>query len=204
MGADLVGMRPDPSRAGVATSRHTFDYPLYDSSSSSSSDSFAYKKRNTSYRRVPYTYDFELSIAAKTMTDSLAILEQILPFFKPDLSVTINDMDSLDIDTDIPVILRGVQKESTRNDAFDTLDLITWTLSFELKGYIYPPITASNVILDSLVNLYDMLPEDSPSKVADIRSETVAGVEYDADDATTYTTTTTEYVYASSSSSSSG
>lgn len=201
MGADLVGMRPDASRRGISTTKHVHEYTVTDSSSSSSTSRTA---RNVSYRRVPFTYEFELSIATKTMTDSLAIIEQILPFFKPDLTVTINDMTSLDIKTDIPVVLTAVTKESTRLDAFDVLDVITWTLSFELRGYMYPPINKTGVILDSLVNLYDMMPDESPSKVADIRSETVPGVEYDINDPDTYNTTITEYVYASSSSSSSG
>ena len=200
MGVDFVGMRYDSQRAGVATTKHVYDVPVLDSSSSSTANRYTERKR--SYRRVSYIYDFELSIATKTMNDSLQILEQILPYFKPDVSVTINDMNDLNIDTDISVTLKDVSKDSNRLDGFDSLGLITWTLNFELKGYIYSPVSDTGVILDTLINLYDKMPEDNPNKVADIRSETVADVEYDADDPTTYNTTITEYDYYSSSSSS--
>lgn len=202
LGADLIGLRYDSSRSGVATTKHIYDVPVLDSSSSSADNRYTQRKR--SYRRVAYVYDFDLSIAAKTMTDSLQILEQILPFFKPDVSVTINDIDSLNIDTDISVTLKGVAKETNRFlQGFDDLDLITWTLSFEVRGYIYSPVDNANIILDTLVNLYDKMPEDSPTKIADVTATVASDVEYDIDDTDTYTTTINEYDYYNSSSSSS-
>jgi len=202
LGADLMGLRYDSSRTGVVTTKHSYDYPILDASSSSSSDSFYYKQRKKSFRRMPYTFDFELSIASKTMTDGLMILEQILPFFKPDVSVTINDINALDINTDVSVVLKDIAKETTRFDGFDSLDLITWTLSFELKGFIYGPIADTNVIIDTSINMYDDMPEESPSRVVEIQSETIDGIAYDIDDPDTYNTTITEYLFGSSSSSS--
>lgn len=206
MGIDITGIRYDSSRAGVPTTKHVAEFPLLDSSSSSSSDSFHYKKRYQSYMRVPYTYDFELSIATNSMTDSLMILEQITPYFRPELSITINDQNTLDIDTDMTVILRDSTKESTRLDDFEEADLITWTLGFEMRGYMYSPVSSQGVILTSLVNLYDKLDEDNPNKIANIKAETLPETELDVNDPDTYETTITEYIdgfYHSSSSSSS-
>ena len=39
---------------------------------------------------VPYDIGFRLSFAAKLQDDVLQILEQILPFFQPHYSVTMN------------------------------------------------------------------------------------------------------------------
>ena len=41
---------------------------------------------------VPYNLDFELYAMAKQSDDALQIVEQILPYFQPDYTVTINDM----------------------------------------------------------------------------------------------------------------
>ena len=43
------------------------------------------------YMPVPYNMDFELFVMAKNSDDALQIVEQILPFFQPDYTVTLND-----------------------------------------------------------------------------------------------------------------
>jgi len=50
--------------------------------------------------------------------------------------------------------------------------------------------------------MYDDMPEESPSRVVEIQSETIDGIAYDIDDPDTYNTTITEYLFGSSSSSS--
>ena len=201
MGVDLVGMRYDSQRTGITTTHHVADVPALDSSSSSNAN--YYTERKKSYRRMPYTYDFELLIATKTMTDSLMILEQILPFFKPDLSVTINDHATLNIETDVSVTLKDVVRESTRRESFDELDLLTWTIGFELKGYVYSPVSDRGVILSTDINLYDKMPADNPNRVAVIEADVVAETEFDIDDLDSYTNVITEFDYYTSSSSSS-
>ena len=41
---------------------------------------------------VPYNLDIELYAMAKNSDDALQMVEQILPFFQPDYTLTINDM----------------------------------------------------------------------------------------------------------------
>ena len=209
IGIDLVGVRYDSSLKGISTIRHMNEVPLLDSSSSSSSNSNHYKQRRLSYMRVPYTYDFEVSIAAKTMEDSLLIIEQILPFFKPELSVTINDHKPLNIDTDVKIVIKDTTKESTRLDNFDTSDLIVWTLGFEAHGYLYSPVSARGVILTSIVDIFDDTDVDTAQRAANITASTIAETAFDINDTDTYTNIVTEYDYfpneiSSSSSSSSG
>lgn len=199
MSIDLIGLRYDSSRQGIPTIKHVADVPVLDSSSSSNAAYFTTRKK--SYMRVPYTYDLELAIATKTMTDSLMILEQIVPFFKPDLSVTINDHNTLGIDTDVSFVIKDITKETNRFETFDELDLITWNIGFEARGYIYAPIADSGVILSTSIDIYEST--SATTRVANISTNTISDVAFDIDDEDTYTTTITEYINGESSSSSS-
>ena len=67
------------------------------------------RKRNTVYKRfkytdtdgtidsqfseVPYNISFQLAIAARTMDDALQIVEQIVPYFTPEFSISVNFTD---------------------------------------------------------------------------------------------------------------
>ena len=44
---------------------------------------------------VPYNIGFELSLLTKINDDALQVVEQILPFFQPSFSITINLIDSI-------------------------------------------------------------------------------------------------------------
>lgn len=208
MAFDLSGLRVDQSRQLVPTHRIAHEVPLQTSSSSSSNADYGVK-RITSYMRVPVTYDFDLSIAAKTIEDGLMILEQIIPFFKPGFSITVNDHTLLNVKHDMNVVLKNIQKESTRPSGFDESEILEWILSFEVNGYIYSPQSTQGVILSSIVNIYDNTDTDS-RLVARVQADvdTDPGELFSIDDSDTYTTTITEYDYApensSSSSSSSG
>ena len=55
-----------------------------------------------------YKVGFELNLLAKTQDEALQILEQILPMFQPEYTVTIKDIPDMDISTDTPIILESV------------------------------------------------------------------------------------------------
>ena len=48
------------------------------------------------YAPVPYDFNFSLSIYVRNTEDGTQILEQILPFFKPDFTVTVDFVPDLD------------------------------------------------------------------------------------------------------------
>ena len=54
-------------------------------------------KLDSQYMPVPYNLGFELYILSKNSDDALQIVEQILPFFQPDYTLTINDMPDIHI-----------------------------------------------------------------------------------------------------------
>ncbi len=111
---------------------------------------------------TPYNLDFELNIMTKYTEDGSKILEQILPFFKPEFTVTAKLIDGMDMLTDIPIVLNSVRSEDTYEGSYEERRALTWTLSFTMKGYYYGPVTEKKVIKFMDVNLYSSLDASQP------------------------------------------
>jgi hypothetical protein len=106
------------------------------------------------YNPVPYNFNITLSILARNSDDATRIVEQILPFFKPEWTTTINLIPDMGIKMDIPVVLRNIRYEDTYEGSFTERYAITWDLDFVLKGYIYGPIRTAGVIKEIDINFY--------------------------------------------------
>lgn len=90
------------------------------------------------YSSVPYNVDFSLYIMTKYQEDATKIMEQILPFFTPDWTVSATMVDGLD-PLDIPIILNSITTEDLYEGDFETRQSILYTLNFTLKGYYFGP-----------------------------------------------------------------
>ena len=106
----------------------------------------------TMYNPVPYNFDFELFILVKNAEDGTQILEQILPYFTPEFTVTVNTIPDMNIKADVPIVLNSSSVADEYEGGLSTRRTITWTLSFVLKGFIYPNITSGQVIKTIEVN----------------------------------------------------
>ena len=104
------------------------------------------KKQNFNYAPVPYNISFSLYSFTATAENGLQIVEQILPFFQPEYTVTMNVIPELSIVRDIPIILNGVQYEDTYNGEYTTRRAVVYTLSFTAKTYLYGPMSNQGVI----------------------------------------------------------
>ena len=123
------------------------------------------KQLDTQYMPVPYNLDFELYILAKNSDDALQIVEQILPYFQPDYTLTINDMSDMGIKKDVPIILNSIGYEDDYADSdFAARRAIIYTLSFTTKFYLYGPVTSSKVIKTVQVDAYTDMPDQSPKR----------------------------------------
>ena len=122
------------------------------------------KKLDTQYMPVPYNLEFALSIMSKNSDDGLQILEQILPYFQPDYTVTINDNIAMDSKRDIPIILNSINYEDSYEGDFASRRSIIYNLAFTLKFYLYGPVTSSSVIKTVQVDQYADLPDKSPTR----------------------------------------
>lgn len=103
---------------------------------------------------VPYDFTFDVHIAAKNIDDGHQMIEQILPTFHPSHNLSIKDIPELAIVKDIPIIFGGITKTDTYEGGFDDTRVLEWTLSFVVKGYLYPPIKDAAIIRRVLTSIY--------------------------------------------------
>lgn len=108
----------------------------------------------TQFVPVPYNFDFSLSIYVRNTEDGTQILEQILPFFTPDFSVTVDFIPDLDPKYDMPIILNSVSNEVDYEGDMMTTRLIIWNLEFTAKGHIWPPVKTSKIITTANTNTF--------------------------------------------------
>jgi hypothetical protein len=102
---------------------------------------------------APYDIEFQLNIMTKHTEDGSKILEQIIPYFKPDVTVSVKILDALDTYIDIPVILNNVSLEDSYEGDFQTRRALIWTLNFTMKAYFFGPTTSRKVIKFADVNV---------------------------------------------------
>ena len=95
------------------------------------------KTMSQQYMPVPYNMDFELFVMLKNSDDALQIVEQILPFFQPDYTVTLNDNSAMGTTRDVPIVLTNVGYEDSYEGDMVTRRSIIYTLSFTAKFYLY-------------------------------------------------------------------
>jgi hypothetical protein len=117
------------------------------------------------YNPVPYDLDFTLNIAVKNTEDGTRILEQILPFFSPEWTVTVNLIPEMDVKLDIPTTLISVTSQDTYESDYVTRRSLVWTLDFSMKGYIFGPVKKAGVITLANTNFSASSIVDTPAEV---------------------------------------
>ena len=105
------------------------------------------------YNPVPYNFDFTLSAMVDNSEDGAQIFEQIVPFFTPEFTVSVNLVPSMNIKPDITIIMNDVSIEDSYEGELVVRREIIWTLNFMLKGYIYPDVKSGSVTKSVIVNL---------------------------------------------------
>lgn len=111
------------------------------------------KVLSAQYNPVPYDIDIELVIMVKHLEDGLMIIEQIIPFFAPDYTVTLKDIPDMNLKKDVPIILKSFSTEDNYDGPWDEKRVIQWTLSFTAQAYLYPPIKQINVTTEAEINM---------------------------------------------------
>jgi len=119
---------------------------------------------DTQFMPVPYNLNIQLYVMAKESDDSLQIIEQILPYFQPDYTLTINDMADMGIKRDVPIVLNSVSYEDNYQGDFETRRALIYTLDFTAKFYLYGPVTSQAVIKTVQVDQYTDLKDTAPKR----------------------------------------
>jgi hypothetical protein len=110
----------------------------------------------TLYNPVPYDINFQLSIMVRSWDDGCQILEQILPYFSPDFTVTVKMLDvAPDLAVDVPFVLNAVLPNDTYEGEFQERRALIWTLDFTCKGNFYGAVSNTKLITVANVNFND-------------------------------------------------
>jgi len=121
-------------------------------------------KLDTQFMPVPYNLNIQLYAMAKQSDDALQMVEQILPYFQPDYTLTIKDMPEMGVARDIPIVLNSINYEDSYQGNYAERRAIMYTLDFTTKFYLYGPVTSSKVIKTVQVDQYTDLPDVSPTR----------------------------------------
>ena len=104
------------------------------------------------YVPVPYNIGFELGVIAKSQDDALQIVEQILPYFQPSFSITLNMIPDMNEKKDVAIVLNGISSEDEWDDSFMNRRYIAYTLNFTMKSYLYGPYNTADVIKKAIIH----------------------------------------------------
>ena len=104
---------------------------------------------------VPYNIDINLYAISKTTEDGLQIIEQILPYFNPEFTMSIKAVPESNVITDIPIILNSLDVNDEYDGDFQTRRFVTYTLSFTLKAWMFGPVSEAGVINKVFINTPD-------------------------------------------------
>jgi hypothetical protein len=103
------------------------------------------KNASFQYSPAPYNIDFSLSIMTKYAEDGTQILEQIIPFFKPERTTTVKLIDGIE-PLDIPLILNNITLEDVYDGDFETRRSLLWTLDFTMKAWYFGPVREKRLV----------------------------------------------------------
>ena len=154
MAFEITNISYDPERRLTGLIRNT--------KTISSNDNALY----SNYAPAPYNIDFTMSIMAKYSEDGTKILEQILPFFKPEWTTSVKLVDNIPDYYDIPTILTSVSNEEVYEGSYQERQVIIWTLTFTMKGYFFGPVSTKKIIKFANTNFYSSLANGSYSNTA--------------------------------------
>ena len=93
------------------------------------------------YMPVPYNMSFELSIYTKLNDDMLQIVEQILPYFQPAYTLTVDLIDTIGEKRDVPIVFEGIEMRDEYEGDFSQRRALIYTLRFVAKTYLFGPVS---------------------------------------------------------------
>ena len=131
MSFEFTGLTYDPSRKVTTTQKFLVKDPVTN------------KNTSKAYMPVPYNMQFELAIMCKLNDDALQIVEQILPYFQPAYTVTVNLVGSINEKRDIPIVLENVTMQDDYEGDFMERRVLLYTLRFSAKTYLFGPVSSA-------------------------------------------------------------
>jgi len=113
-------------------------------------------KRKAINNYTSYDIGMSLYIMAKSQDDGLQIVEQVLPYFTPDYTVSIKPVDNFDFKQDVPIVLNGVNIQDDYEGDFATRRVLIYQLDFTMKMKFYGPTGDAPIIREVDVDIIDL------------------------------------------------
>jgi len=117
---------------------------------------------DTQYVPVPYDIIMLLSVFVRNADDGAQIIEQIIPYFRPEFVTNVRLIPEMDVVVDTPVVLQDVAIEDTYEGDFDTRRALIYNLTFSMKAYFYGPVSHSGIIKRAITDIHLDTPADTP------------------------------------------
>jgi hypothetical protein len=100
--------------------------------------------RHKIYNGVPYDIGFQLNMFAANQDDALQVVEQIIPYFNPQYTITVKPLSDFGtVKEDVPLILQGITFADDYEGTVDSRRTIIYTLDFIMKVAFYKSISDS-------------------------------------------------------------
>lgn len=116
---------------------------------------------------IPYDYQFSLEVVAEYFIDIIQIIEQILPWFNPFITVRVTIPElNIKVHTDtgpneagsgsleIRVVYNGTNVDSPVEIDLANIRLLKWDLQFSVKGYLFQPVKSEPIIKKIINDIY--------------------------------------------------
>ena len=143
-------------------------------------------KKKTIKHWTSYDIGMSLYIMAKNQDDGLQIVEQILPYFTPEYTVTITPVDGFTHKQDVAVILGGVNIDDQYEGDFTERRVLIYQLDFVMKMKFYGPTGDQGVIREINIDFKD---KGNVSDIMEQMDITINPTTADEDDNYTVVTT---------------
>ena len=102
---------------------------------------------------VPYNLNFTVTLWSLHMVDVDQILEQILPYFLPNIFIRMN-IPELDSTLDLKVMFNGCSPEVTDQMSDEEIRILKWNLTFTVHSYLFQPLQTTSLIRKVIDKFY--------------------------------------------------
>ena len=118
-------------------------------------------------QNTPVPYDINISLYAMfdNNEDAVQVVEQILPFFRPEWTNSVKLVPEMNEYYDIPTVLTGMSIEDAYDADFQSRRAIIYTFTFTVKGYIFGPVSNKGVIKRTILDFTSDLTGGPDSKI---------------------------------------
>tara|TARA_B100000902_G_scaffold310336_1_gene299926 strand:- start:7800 stop:8549 length:750 start_codon:yes stop_codon:yes gene_type:complete len=144
-------------------------------------------KKKTIKHYTSYDINMSLYIMVKNQDDGLQIVEQILPFFQPEYSVSIKPVDGFNHKQDVQVVLGSVNIDDQYEGDYTERRVLIYQMDFVMKMKFYGPTGDRDIIREVNLDFHD---SENVAETFEQMDFTVGNT--DTADSFTVTTTITE------------